>query len=80
MMTITNWILKLGVFARLLHLDRTTGELVENQNGVRQTLNERLDKVTRATLNGETEWFLQLVRKDPECAIKVIEECDLNDE
>jgi len=78
-MSVVNTLLKLGVFSRLLNLSRQAENTLVKQNGIRETLNKRLESVTRATLNGETEWFLQLVRKDPECAIKVIEECDLDE-
>ena len=78
-MSVVNTLLKLGVFSRLLNLSRQAENTLVQQNGIRETLNKRLESVTRATLNGETEWFLQLVRKDPECAIKVIEECDLDE-
>jgi len=80
MSTITNWILKLGVFSRLLHLDRKTDELLLSQSEVRETLNNRLENVTRATMNGETEWFLRLVKKDPTCVLNVVKECDADDE
>jgi hypothetical protein len=47
-----------------------------------QTLNlertrqeKRLEELTRATLDGETDWFLEVVKKDPACAIKIVEQC-----
>lgn len=44
----------------------------------RRILDERLDNLARATINGEEEWFLRLVKRDPNCAIEVIKECDIN--
>ena len=32
----------------------------------------------KATVNGDEEWFLRYVRKDPSCALKVLRECDKN--
>ena len=49
----------------------------EKRNG--QEFDRRLDSITKATLNGEKDWFLELVEKDPDCALKVIRECDSND-
>lgn len=30
----------------------------------------------RATVNGDEGWFLDYVKKDPSCALKVLRECD----
>jgi hypothetical protein len=38
-------------------------------------LDRRIDTLEKLTLNGEDEWFIQVVRKDPSCAIKIIKEC-----
>ena len=36
----------------------------------------RLQKIYLATINGEQNWFLELVKKDPECVAKILKECD----
>jgi hypothetical protein len=41
----------------------------------RKTLDKRIDNLEKLTLNGEDEWFIRVVRKDPSCALKVINEC-----
>lgn len=41
----------------------------------RDAQEERLKELTRATLDGENEWFLNVVRKDPECALKIVHDC-----
>ena len=41
-------------------------------------LDQGLERVMKATLNGESEWFIKEVSKrvdDPECVIRVIKEC-----
>jgi hypothetical protein len=43
-------------------------------------MDRRITKIFHATMDGEQGWFLDLVRKNPECALNVIKECDLNDE
>lgn len=52
--------------------------LVEKQARGRDQ-DRRIDKIFLATLNGEGGWFLELIRRDPTCALKVIKECDLDD-
>jgi hypothetical protein len=50
-------------------------KVVKEQEKSREELDERLDSLVKATLNGEDEWFLKLVREDPSCALTVINEC-----
>ena len=71
-----DYILKIGMFQRLFHIDRRADRLLVRQAKAREELNNRLEQVTRATLNGETDWFLELVKKDPSCALDVVKECD----
>jgi hypothetical protein len=52
-----------------LALKKTNGEMMDR----------RLAQIFHATMNGEQGWFLDLVRKNPECAIEIIHECDTND-
>jgi hypothetical protein len=39
-------------------------------------LDKRADELARATLNGDEDWFVSTVRKDPVCAMKVLKECE----
>lgn len=41
----------------------------------RKNLDRRIDSLERLTLDGENDWFLKVVKRDPECAIKIIKEC-----
>lgn len=42
-------------------------------------LDERIEELERlATINGEEGWFLEYVKRDPSCALKVLRECDKN--
>ncbi len=43
----------------------------------RQEYDNRIENLTRATLDGDEEWFLKVVKKDPSCALKVIEGCHI---
>lgn len=53
--------------------------IMEETDKERKALDERLSSVTRATLDGEDKWFLELVKKDPECALNVIKECNIDE-
>lgn len=74
-MSITNKLFKLDFFSRLKKDDDKAEEVIEKQEEIREKLDIRLEKVVRATLNGETEWFLTLSKKDPNCILEVFKEC-----
>jgi hypothetical protein len=48
---------------------------VDNLRKQRKILDRRIDRLEKLTLDGEDEWFIRIVRKDPSCALKVINEC-----
>jgi hypothetical protein len=48
---------------------------IERLEAVRKEYDSRIENLTQATLDGDEQWFLQVVKKDPSCALKVIEEC-----
>jgi hypothetical protein len=52
--------------------DRAELEKLHRQ---RAKLDRRIDTLERMTLNGEDEWFIKVVKRDPSCAFKVINEC-----
>ena len=58
---------------------QTVDEYVEKKLQRDQERDKRVDNLFRATMDGEQEWFLDLVRRDPDCVMKVIKECDSND-
>ena len=72
-----DWLLGLKLLARLTASERKIETELAQTNVVRKDLDRRVDNITKATLNGEEEWFIQLVRKDPECALDVITNCGL---
>lgn len=42
----------------------------------RKRQEKRLEEITKAALDGETDWFIRKVLKeDPSCALRVIDEC-----
>lgn len=48
---------------------------IERLEAERREYDSRIENLTQATLDGDEKWFLQVVKKDPSCALKVIEEC-----
>lgn len=76
-MKIVTWLMGCRILSRLTRLTTIIEQQLGEANEVRQELDRRIDNVTKATLNGEEEWFLQLVKKDPDCAFNIIKDCDL---
>jgi predicted DNA-binding antitoxin AbrB/MazE fold protein len=70
-------IANVGILKSLVKVDMEAEQITIRQNGVRQDLDRRLKKVTKATIDSEDEWFLELVKKDPDCALEVIKECEI---
>jgi hypothetical protein len=42
----------------------------------RVLFDRRIDKLEKFTLDGETDWFLKIVKRDPSCALKILKDCD----
>lgn len=78
-MRLYSWLGRFKFFSRLLHKDAEAEKFLEEKELLRTSLDDRLERIARATLNGEAEWFLTLARKDPQCAIRVIKECNIKD-
>ena len=60
----------MGLIMRLKKLfrsDRYDSEL-ETLQRKRNMLDKRIDKLEKLTLDGEDEWFIKVVRKNPSCA------------
>jgi hypothetical protein len=79
-MGLYDFLYRLKVFSKMLKVDKDAEIAIESHTKERSNLNERLEKVTRATLNGESSWFLRAVKKDPNCILEVIKECKLKEE
>ena len=69
---------KCWLFSWLFKVDLMAQEIVDKHKITRADLDQRLDSIAQATVNGEGEYFLQLVKKDPACAINVLKECNLD--
>jgi hypothetical protein len=42
----------------------------------REVQERRLEEITKAALDGETDWFIRrALREDPTCILRVIDEC-----
>lgn len=74
-----------GILARMSGMfdfwfgHRNLLERVKQLEEERKVYDSRIENLTRATLDGDETWFLQVVKKDPSCAMKVIEECRKTD-
>jgi hypothetical protein len=77
-MSLENILFKLPIFASLVQQDPEVERILTENKSKRAELDRRLDDVTKATINGEEDWFLELVKKDPACVLNVIKECDLD--
>jgi hypothetical protein len=42
----------------------------------RVLFDRRIDNLEKFTLDGETDWFLKVVKRDPSCAFKILKDCD----
>lgn len=65
---------------KMLKSIQSVDEYVEKKIQRDQDKDRRLNELFRATMDGEQEWFLDLVKRDPSCALDIIRECKLNDE
>ena len=77
-MSVLTWLEKFTFFARILRKDAEAEKFLKEKALLRESLDVRLENIARATLDGETEWFLQIAKKDPSCVLRVIKECDTN--
>lgn len=74
------WIMNIITYFRtIMHttLDAQALVMREQESGVE--FDRRLMDVAKATMDGEGDWFLNWVRKRPDCAIDIIKECDIDD-
>lgn len=69
----------IDTFKTIIHSTSIVQSFVAKQERDGVELDRRLDVISKATLDGEEQWFLDLLKRDPDCAIRVIKECDLND-
>jgi hypothetical protein len=74
-MKVIDWLFGLKPLAWLTVTERKIETELNEANELRKDLDRRVENVTKATLNGEEEWFLRLVKKDPECALDIITSC-----
>ena len=49
---------------------------IEKLKKEREKRDKKIDSLERITLNGETEWMMRIVKRDPSCAIRILKECD----
>jgi hypothetical protein len=52
---------------------------IEESKLRKKELDKRFNNVLKASLNGSKPWFIELARKDPDCAIDILKECDIDD-
>ena len=63
----------------MLYSHKQVNSYIQERSASGKTFDARLKRIYMATINGEQEWFIELVHKDPECAVKVIKECNDDD-
>lgn len=67
----------LGKLRQMLFSDKKYKAHVDRIKEKNIILDKRIDGLEqKATFNGDEGWFLDKVRKDPTCALKVLRECD----
>ena len=64
------------IFKRIFRLLTKVNVPFDKVQEERKVLDTRLHDITKATINGEEKWFLQLVKKDPDCAVNILRECN----
>jgi hypothetical protein len=60
----------------------STSRMLEQINQMEKektVLDNRYAKLAKATMDGDERWFLSVARKNPDCAMKIIEECRKDD-
>jgi hypothetical protein len=70
-----------NLIMRLINLFSNKRDKMEvlRQRKTREDLDNRITTLTRVTLNGDDEWMLKLVRRNPSCVLKIIKECKQNE-
>lgn len=74
-MSIFNGLIRSKIFSHLTSSILRAEQVAKDQKKSRAEFDRRLDSLVKATLDGEDEWFLKLVREDPFCALNVINKC-----
>jgi len=60
----------------------STSQVLEKINQMEKekaALDNRFLKLAKATMDGDERWFLSVARKNPDCAVKILEECQKDD-
>jgi hypothetical protein len=52
---------------------------IEKLEKERHEYDIRITNLTRATLDGDESWMKKVVKEDPNCALRIIEECGKSD-
>ena len=56
-----------------------TEDYIQESQLKTKNLDERFHKILIASLNGPQPWFLELAKKDPNCVIDILKECDIDE-
>jgi len=64
---------------QILQSIQTVEDYIKEKKIRGQEHDRRINRLYRATMNGEQDWFLDLVKKNPNCVADVVKECKLND-
>ena len=71
-----DYLLKLGIFERLTYVDSMAMTKLNEQREERKKLDQRLNRLTKATVENSSGYILKLVKANPECAVDIIKDCD----
>jgi hypothetical protein len=68
----------MGILMRLLKLFdvKHYDERITSMKQQRKKQDEHIKQLTNATLNGDDEWMVRVVRRNPECALKIMTDCN----
>lgn len=69
-------VLKLRGLMDIFSYHRKMLDKLKQLEDERKGYDERIENLTTATMDGDEGWFLEFVKRNPSCAMKVIEECD----
>jgi len=59
---------------------QTVDDYLEEKRVRRAAQDKRITELFRATVNGESGWFLDFVKQNSDCAAEIIQECKFDDE
>ena len=68
----------MGLFMRLIKLFdvRHYDDKIAAMRKQRSKQDEHIKRLAMATMNGDDEWMVRVVKRNPECALKIMTDCN----